>query len=97
MSRFNYLENDIGYGRNYGIDIKLDKFQTVCGAVHRILRNKVRHNIKLKFYKVMTIPVPSYGCELLTRTKKQDSKIQAYEMMFLRLAKTCSKLDRIKN
>ena len=50
---------------------------------------------KLKVYKGMAVPVLfSYGCELWT-TKKQDSKIQALEMAFLRGVKNCYKLDRI--
>ena len=28
MSRFNFLGNDIGYDRNYDLDVKLGKFQT---------------------------------------------------------------------
>ena len=36
-------------------------------------------------------------CKLWTIIKKQDSKIQASEMAFLRGAERCSKLGRIKN
>lgn len=44
----------------------------------------------------MAVPVLSYECELLTNTKKQ-SKIQASELMFLKLVKRCSSLDQIRN
>ena len=56
----------------------------------------VRRDTKVKLYKVMTVPVLSYGCELWASAKIQDSKIQASEMVFLRSAKKCTKLDRIK-
>ena len=62
VRHYNYLENDIRYDRNYDIDVKLGKFQTVCGTIDRISRNK--------FYKVMAVPVLSYGCDVWTATKK---------------------------
>ena len=42
----------------------------------------------------MAVLVLSYGCE--TTTKKQENKIQASEMAFLRGVKRCYKLDRIR-
>ena len=44
----------------------------------------------------MAVPVLVYGCELLTTTKKQYSKIQASEMPNRRSCKVF-KLDLIKN
>ena len=45
----------------------------------------------------MAIPVLSYGCELWTATKKEESTIQTSEMAFLRGLKRYSKLDHTKN
>ena len=39
----------------------------------------------------MAVPVLSYGCELWTTSKKQDSKIHASEMSLSRGVKRCSK------
>lgn len=33
---FNYSENDIGNYENYHIDVKLSKFQSICGKINRI-------------------------------------------------------------
>ena len=42
VNHFNYLVNDTGYHRNYDVDFKLDKFQTIYGTINRGFRNKVR-------------------------------------------------------
>lgn len=97
VNHFNYLGHDIGYDKDHDIDIKLAKFQRICGTINRTCKNKFRRDTKLKFYKVMAIPVISYGSEMWTATKKQESKIQASEMKFLRGVKGCTKLDHIRN
>ena len=51
-SHFINLGNDIGYDRNYDIDVKLGKFQTNCGTINHTFRNKLHRDIKLKFYKL---------------------------------------------
>ena len=45
----------------------------------------------------MAVPVLSYGRELPTATKKQESKIEDSEIASLSGVKRYSKLDRIKN
>ena len=32
---------------NYNINVKFDKFQTICGPINRIFRNKVHKETKL--------------------------------------------------
>ena len=49
-SRFIKLGNDIGYDEDYNIiDVKLLKFQTICGAVNRIFRNNIDERQKQNF------------------------------------------------
>ena len=55
------------------------------------------NTVGLKFYRVMVVPVLSYGCQLWTATKKLESKIQASETACLRGVNRCSKLERIRN
>ena len=56
VCHFNYFENDIGMIRiMLG---KLGKSQTICEIINGIFRNKVRRDTKLKFYKIMAVPVP---------------------------------------
>ena len=45
----------------------------------------------------MAEPVLSYGSELWTVTKRQESRIQASEMKFLRQVKGCTRRDCIRN
>ena len=39
VTHFNYIGNDISYDKNYDIDVKLGKFQTICGTINHIFRN----------------------------------------------------------
>lgn len=97
VSHFNYLGSDVGYDKDYDVDNKICKFQRVCGTINRTFRNKIRNETKLKFYKVMAVPMLAYGSETWTLNKKQQSKIQASEMKFLRSVKGCTKRDLITN
>ena len=45
----------------------------------------------------MAVPMLAYGSETWTLNKKQQSKIQASEMKFLRSVKGCTKRDLITN
>ena len=45
---FNYLRNDIGCDRNYNIDVKFDKFQTIFWTINCTFRNKVRRDKNIK-------------------------------------------------
>ena len=97
ISQFDYLGNSVSYDRDYDVDKKLQKFQRICGTISRTLKNKTRRETKIKFYKVMAKPVLSYGSELWTMTKRQESRIQASEMKFLRQVKGCTRRDCIRN
>ena len=64
-----YFIQNVQYDGNYVIDVKLGKFQTI----NRILRNKVRRDTKLKFYKGMAVPVfmgVKYGQQPRNKTVK---------------------------
>lgn len=39
-SHLNYLKTDIGYSKNYDIDVKLRKYQMICRAINNIFRTK---------------------------------------------------------
>ena len=42
VSYFNYSRNDIGYDRNNYIEIKLGKFQMICGTISHMFRDNLR-------------------------------------------------------
>jgi hypothetical protein len=69
----------------------------LCGTIHRTLKNKIRKETRLKFYKTMAIPALMYGSEIWVPTKKVQTRIQSTEMVFLRKTKSCTKLDYITN
>ena len=52
---FNYLANDIGYVKNYDIDVKLDRFQVIFGIINHIFRNRVRQE-KIKILQSYSGP-----------------------------------------
>lgn len=57
-------------------------------------RNKVCQDTKLKFYRVIAVPVLFCWCEQWMTTVKQVSKIRAVEIAFLKGVKRCSNKDR---
>ena len=97
VSNFKYLGCDITYDYDQDLQQKVSRFNMICGAINRSLRNRARKNTLLKFYKVMAIPALAYGSEAWVLTKKHESKIQAAEMRFLRQVKGCTREDRIRN
>ena len=97
VKHFKYLGCDISYDRSNDIEDKLNKFTHICGTISRTLKNKTRKETQLKFYKTIAVPTLLYGSETWITTKKEESRIQAQEMKFLRRVKGCTKLDRIRN
>ncbi|KAK7861914.1 hypothetical protein R5R35_009378 [Gryllus longicercus] len=96
-SNFNYLGCDISYDTDKDIENKTNKFQSICGIINRTLQNKARKDTKIKFYKTMAAPVLLYGSESWIMKKRDQSKLQAAEMRFLRKVKGCIKQDQIRN
>ena len=55
VNRFNYWGNNIGYYRNSDIDVKLGKFQTICGIINCVFRNKVCRDTNLSCTKLWPV------------------------------------------
>ena len=96
VNSFNYLGCDISYFKKEDLFNKLSKFNFICGTIKRSLKN-TRRETKLKFYKVMAVPVLLYGCEFWTLTRKEERTIEAAEMRFLRSVAGCKLLDKRKS
>jgi hypothetical protein len=97
MTHFKYLGCDVSYQYDNHVDVKLKKFQNICGTIRRSLRGKTRKDTQLKFYKVMATPTLLYGSETWTLNARDKSRIQASEMKFLRSVKGCTREDKIRN
>ena len=62
---------------------KLNRFQHVCRTIRRHLK-KTSTEAQTKLYKVAARPTLLYGSETWITTKREDSRITAAEMRFLR-------------
>jgi hypothetical protein len=68
---FNYLGYNMGLNREMDINVKLQRFQQICGTIKRNLARKITKKTLLRFYKIMAIPTFLYGSECWTLTKRQ--------------------------
>lgn len=96
INSFNYLGCNISYIKNEDIGNKINKFNHVCGVINRSLKN-TRKETKMKFYRVMAVPMLLYGSEFWILTKKEERRIEAVEMRFLRSVAGYSLLDKIRS
>ena len=60
---FNYLGCNISDCERKEVNNKMDKFQRMCGTISRTLGGKTELTTKIKFYKVMEVPVLMNGSE----------------------------------
>lgn len=97
VSHFCYLGTDISYNKDRDIEIKIQRFEHICGTINRTLSNKTRKDTKIKLYKVMATPILMYGSESWVPSQKEVKKIQTAEMRFLRRVQGCTLLDKIRN
>lgn len=61
----------------------------ICGAINEYLRNKKRMDTRLKFYKIIAMPIWLYGSESWFLNRGHEDFIQAVEMKFLRTVAGC--------
>ena len=74
MPRCNYVGSDISCAKHRDIYRKVNKSYATNAIINRNLGTKVRRDTKLRFSKIMTVPVLMYG-----RTKKKTK--QEYKQM----------------
>lgn len=100
VEQFAYLGSIVNRGNeiNPEINNRLNKSTTFYHQVRELLwDDKVPRRTKLTLYKQYFIPIVTYGLETLVTNKRQDSKIQAAEMKFLRTSVKKTRRDRIQN
>jgi hypothetical protein len=74
----------MGLNSEIGISVLLQRFQQICSTIKRTLAGKIWKKTLLRFDKIMAIPTLLYGSECWTLTKRQNSRLEAAEMCFLR-------------
>ena len=84
MRDFNYLGCNISYCERKEVNIKVNKFQRMCGTISRSLKGKTQLSTQIKFYKVMAVSVLMYGSENWSLNRSDKRVIEAAEIRFLR-------------
>ena len=74
MKSFKILGCTLGIFEEDDIKMKIEKFNFINGTIRRTLKNKVRKETMLKFYKVMSLPTITYGSETWTINKNINRK-----------------------
>jgi endonuclease/exonuclease/phosphatase family metal-dependent hydrolase len=97
VSHFHYLGCEISFQRDKDASNKMHRFQHICGTIHRALKNNATKETRIKFYKTMAAPTLLYGSETWVLSKRDESRLQASEMRFLRGTYGCSREDRYRN
>lgn len=97
VNTFKFLGSSISYIKEVDIGNKVESFSKICGTIKRTLKNKVRKDTMIKFYKTMAVPAALYSSETWTMTSRDKSRLQAAEMRFLRSVLGVTKRDRIRN
>jgi hypothetical protein len=92
LSSFKYLGFNASYILKEDINIKLNKFQRMCGTIRRTLRQKTLQSTQLKFCNLMAVPMLTYESENWT-INRSDKKIELAEMKFLRSVAGYTLLD----
>lgn len=97
VNNFNYLGFNVSYCQKNDINIKINRFQGMCGTIRRTLKNKTLRTTQLKFYKTMAVPMLTYACENWTLNRSDKRKIETAEMKFLRSVAGYTLLDKKHN
>ena len=80
------------------INIGIAKYSQHVGMMYRLLTDRnVPRKAKLVIHKTILRPILLYGHESWVTTKRLDSRIQAADMIVLRLIKGVTRRDKIRN
>ena len=74
------------------IDNKVIKFQQMCGTIQR-----TRQDTMMRFYKVLAVPLLTYGSENWALNRSGRRRIETAETRFLRRVSGHTLRDHIRN
>jgi hypothetical protein len=94
VSSLNYLGINTSDCLTEDINIKISKFQRICGTIRRILRLKNLTRTQLKVYKVVEVRILTYASENWTINRSDKRIIKSAEMRFLRPVAEYTLLDQ---
>ncbi|KAI5715485.1 hypothetical protein M8J77_016861 [Diaphorina citri] len=98
--KFKYLGSTLA--ENGEIDLEITQRIQTGGKFYHIVRdliwnNKVPMKCKKVLFNTYYVPILTYGCETWTIRKKDNTRMQAAEMKFLRSMVGKTRRDRIRN
>jgi uncharacterized protein with PhoU and TrkA domain len=97
VRHFNYLGCDTSYEKDNEGDNRLDKFINVRGSIHKYMKHRTWKDTRLKYYETIAVPILICGSAAWVLSKREESKIQSSDTLFLRSIKGCCRIDGIKN
>ena len=95
-----HLGVNVGESNVQGVKInnRIAKYNSNIGMLYPLLKDKnIPQECKAIVYKSILKPILLYGSENWSLTTKTESKLQAAEMRMLRLIKSVTRRDRIRN
>ena len=93
VKHFNYLGCELSLDSEPDFDKKINRFQRICGTIRKRLK-KTRTYTHLKFDKVVARPILHYGSETWVTTKRDMTRLEAADMLFLRSVRGYTRLDK---
>ena len=93
-----YLGYKLSFLDNLDISEKILKFNKSMGVINRVLKpSLVQKATRVRLYKIMARPILCYGSEAWTLRKRDESRLTACEMRFMRRTAGYTKWDHKKN
>ena len=93
-----YLGYKLSFLENLDISEKILKFNKSMGVINRVLKpSLVQKATRVRLYKIMARPILCYGSEAWTLRKRDESRLTACEMRFMRRTAGYTKWDHKKN
>jgi hypothetical protein len=93
VSSFQYLRCEISCAYGKYVENKLHCYQAIGETIQRAMRGEIQTQTQFKFYKVKATLALFYGSEAWLRRKKEENRIYATDIRFLKAAKECTRED----
>jgi hypothetical protein len=97
VNTFNYLGCHVSY-EGEDIQDKITKFLKILGLLNNVLKpNQVHKTTRLKVYNTLAVPALTYGSEIWTLRKQDQSRLTTTEMKFHRKTNGYTSMDHKQN
>jgi len=98
VNYFTYLGFTLSFLDEIDISQKITRYNKTMGIINNIIKpSLVQKHTRIRLYKTLARPVLCYGSEAWTLRKKDESRITANEMKFMRYTAGYTKWDHKHN